>query len=199
MFSRDLGRVAVLVVVVCATGLLAGGVVAARLAFPASTEQLDRELRTGALERVADIPAAPGVSRRAVFVQRSGGLVCLWDAPSATALTRQGSCNLESDPLDGRELFVSFSYDGGTAISDVTDARLIGIASTDVARAQIELSDGSRRDVALTRARVGSADYRAFGYRMRPSDLRRGIELAAVVGLDAAGQEIDRQTIGFAE
>ncbi|MFO7571178.1 MAG: hypothetical protein R6W48_01070 [Gaiellaceae bacterium] len=199
MHRPDLRRTILFAVVVLAAGLLAGGVVAARFALPGSTDELDRALRVGALEKVSDIPAAPGTSRRAVFVQRSGGLVCLWDAPSATSLTRQGGCNLESDPLAGGELFVAFSFDGGPAIADVTDARLIGLASADVARVQVVMSDGSRRAAPVTRARIGSSEYRSFGYRIRPSDLRRAIGPTGVVALDASGREIDREETGFDE
>jgi hypothetical protein len=186
-----------LALVVAATGILAGGVVAARFASSGSADELDRALRAAPLERVAAIPAAPGAPSRSVFVQRAGGFVCLWDAPAAGSLTRQGSCNRESDPLAGREIFVSLSFDGGPAIEDVADARLIGLVSARVARVQVELSDGSTRDVALHRAKVGVHDLRAFGHRVRRSDLRQAVWPTAIVALDGAGREIDRQATGF--
>lgn len=183
--------------VVAAAGLFAGGVVAGHVGVSRSADELDLALRTEALERVTDVPAAQNAAKRSVFVQRAGGFVCLWDAPSATALIRQGGCNLESDPLGGGELFVSFSFDGGPDIAEVTDARLIGLVSRQIERVQIELSDGSRRDVSLTDTKIGAQGYRAFAYRVRRPDLRRELVPVAVVAIDATGKEIERQPAGF--
>jgi hypothetical protein len=52
--------------------------------------------------------------------------------------------------------------------------------------------------VSLRQAELGTYEFQAFGYRMRRSDLRLGLEPVAVVALDSAGSEIARQTTGFA-
>ena len=185
---------------VAAAGVLAGGVVGAQVEGPLS-EDVAASLRTAPLTKVADITAANGLEARGVFVQpAASGLLCLWDAPSATSLTRLGGCNRSSDPLGGKKMTISFSQDGGPALSDVKDARIIGLTSIDVAAVQVLMTDGTRRDVKLKRtpaiARVAGS-YLAFGYRLKQSDLRQAVGPAAVVALDATGQEIDRQQTGF--
>jgi hypothetical protein len=59
------------------------------------------------------------------------------------------------------------------------------------------MSDGTRREMRLWKARVGDDDFQAFGYRFKKADLRRGVAPTAVVALDAGGREIDRQPTGF--
>jgi hypothetical protein len=178
---------------------LAGGVVAAQLRSSAMPEGLDAEIRTAAMIRVADIAAGGGAPAHGVFVQRTpSGLLCLSDAPSPDSTDGGGGCNDATDPLGGRAMFISFAYDGGPALGDVRDARLIGLASSDAASIEVLMSDTSRRPVRTKAAEVGGREYRAFGYRFKKADLRRGIAPTAVVALDAEGREIDRQATGFA-
>ena len=180
-------------------GVVVGGVVAAEFREVVSPPQLQAAIDGEPLRRVADIPAEAGRSGRGVFLQpTSAGFLCLWDAPSATSPQRQGGCNPSSDPLGGRAVSISLAYDGGPSVAGVTDARLIGLAAPEVAEVQVVMSDTSRRRVRLEKAEVDSAEYMAFGYRFKKADLRRGIAPVAVVALDMAGQEIDRQPTGFA-
>ncbi len=152
--------------------------------------------------RVADFAGASDVPNRGVFVQAtSTGYLCLWDAPSASSRQRQGGCDRIDDPLGGRKLSASLSYDGGPEANQVSDARLIGLVAMDVASSQVLMSDGTRREIPLKRAAAvatAAGSFRAFGYRFRAIDLKRGIGPKAVLALDAAGKEIDRQTTGFA-
>lgn len=200
--KRVTRRSTVLVIGVIAGGIFTGGVVGAQFRA-APSEDLEASLRDDPLVQVADIPAAHGHGGRGVFVQpTSAGFLCLWDAPSATALSRQGGCNPADDPLGGNKLRVSFAYDGGPAIRDVKDARLIGLATIDVASIQLVMTDGTRRDVAMKRTPAVSGlqgSYRAFGYRLKPSDLRQGVGPTVVLALDSAGKEIERQPTGFVE
>lgn len=180
-----------------ATAILASSVVAGQFRSPDS-EAFHAGLATGEISRVADIAAGEGLPGRGVFVQTTDtGQLCLWDAPSAGSRQRQGGCNSADDPLGGHELSVSFAYDGGPAVSDVRDARLIGLVAERVAEVHVLMSDGSRRAMRLRDARIDGASYRAFGHRFTPGELRQGAEPAAVIALDAAGQEIDRQQTGF--
>jgi hypothetical protein len=192
-----------LVVVVVAGGTFAGGVVAAQFRAAATPEELEAALRNDPLVRVAEIPAEHGLAGRGVFVQpTSAGFLCLWDAPSANTLARQGGCNLADDPLAGRQLFVSLAYDGGPAVADIEDARVIGLASADVEAVQLLMSDRTRRDLPMKRSPAisgAAGTFRAFGYRIRTSDLKRGIGPVAVLAFDFRGKEIDRQPTGFAE
>jgi len=182
--------------------VLAGAVVGAQFQARPS-EEVRSSLRADELLKVADVSAAPGLAARGVFLQpTSAGFLCLWDAPSAASLARQGGCNPADDPLDGERMLISFAYEGGPAIRDVKDARLVGVASLDVATVEVVMSDGSRRDVVTKRtpALAGlTGSYRAFGYRLKTSDLKRGVGPTAVVALDGAGREIDRQVTGFVE
>lgn len=176
--------------------VLAGGVVAAELRRSATPEGLDAEIRDAEMLRVADIPAAEGAPARSVFVQKTaGGLLCLSDAAAGGG---GGGCNTAADPLGGRQMFMSFAYEGGPSVSDVKDARLIGLVSLGGAAVEVLMSDGTRRTVKLKAAKVDGRELRAFGYRFKRSDLRRDIAPTAVVALDAAGREIDRQATGFA-
>lgn len=180
-------------------GVLAGGIVAAQFRELATPEELDAALRDAPMVKVADIPGGRGLSGRGVFVQStSTGLLCLWDASSAATLARQGGCNSQDDPLGGQKLFVSFAYDGGPAPTDVTDARLIGLASMDVSAVDVLMSDGTRRKISLRRASIGADEYHAFGHRVNKADLRKGVTPTAVIALNEAGQEIDRQATGVA-
>ena len=198
MFGQRLPRSGLLgVLAVALAGVAAGAVLAARFDVLGDPASLDRALQDGELTKVADVPSATGAARRAVYVQRSGGLFCVWDAPSARALTRQGGCNPESDPFGDGELFVSFSYDGGPDPVDVSDARLVGVASEAVASTEVVMSDGAVLELALRPARAADLGLRAFAYRIGKADLRRGVGPVVVRALDAAGDEIDREQTGF--
>jgi hypothetical protein len=181
-----------------AAGVFAGGVVGAQSVPVDVASSLGDE----PLAKVADIPTEEGRGGRGVFVQPTDGFLCLWDAPSASSLTRQGGCNRSDDPLAGKKMMISFAYDGGPAVRDVRDARLIGLVSLDVAAIQVAMSDGSLRAVKLKHAGAISGAkgaFRAFGYRLKPSDYKRGVGPVAVVAFDAAGREIERQPTGFVD
>ena len=150
------------------------------------------------LVRVADIASAEGSPSKGVYVQLTRtGHVCVWEAPSATSRERGGGCNTADDPLNGRPLSFTLSYDGGPAIDDVKGATIFGLTSTDVARASVLMSDGSAREIRLRDVDVSGDDYRAFGFRFKKADLRKGIGPTAVVAIDEIGTEIDRQSTGI--
>lgn len=180
-----------------ATAILASSVVAGQVRGP-DPEAFHAGLATGEIARVADIAAGGGLPGRGVFVQVTDtGQLCLWDAPSASSQQRQGGCNSTEDPLGGSALSASLAYEGGPAVEDVQDARLIGLASRDVATVQLLMSDGTMRDVRLRSATLGSDEYRAFGYRFKKSDLRGGVGPTAVIARAATGDEIARQATGI--
>ena len=189
-----------LVVVLIAAAVFVGGVVGAQFNVPHG-EDFQASLETDVAVRVAGIPGQDGLPARSVLVQpTSAGFLCLWDAPSASAKARQGGCNPAEDPLAGRKLTISLAYDGGPAVGDVRDARLIGLASFDVASVQVLMTNGTRRTIPMQReAGVASeaGRFRAFGYRFPRSDFKRGIGPTAVIGLSASGIEIDRLTTGY--
>lgn len=178
--------------------ILAGGVVAGQFRGPEDPDRLEAALREAPMTRVADIAPANGLSGRGVFVQTTAtGLVCLWDMPTATSSGGQGGCNSADDPLGGRKLMISFAYDGGPAVADVRDARLIGLAAVDTAAVHVLMSDGTRRKLALRKTQAGTGAFLAFGHRISRGELRRNVTPTTVVALDEAGQEIDRQATGF--
>jgi hypothetical protein len=182
-------------------GVLAGGVIAAQLRGVDDPEGFLAAVRDDPVIRVADFAGAAEASNRGVFVQStSTGYLCLWDAPSASSRERQGGCDGIDDPLGGRKLSVSLSYDGGPEASRVSDARLIGLAAMDAASIQVLMTDGSRREIPMKRAAAvatQAGSFRAFGYRFRRADLRNGVGPTAVLALNRTGEEIDRQTTGF--
>jgi hypothetical protein len=183
--------------VVATASVFAGSVVAGQLRG-GDPSALSADLETGTMQRVADISADGGRPARGVYVQRtSAGLVCLWDAPSGESRMRQGGCNDAADPLAGKPLSASLSYDGGPSLATVRDARLIGLAAAKVAMVEVVFTDGSTRAVRLRDVVLDGRAFKAFGYRMKTSDLRRGVGPAAVVALDADEQEIARQTTGI--
>jgi hypothetical protein len=149
-------------------------------------------LAGGKKVEVARFPAVPGLADRSVFLEQSGGLVCLWDAVDASH-EGGGACNREDDPFGGTQMLVSLGWDGGPQLATVRNARLSGIVSDAVDRVYLELSDGSTRSIKLAR----SAPYRAFAYRIRQADARAVAEPVAVVALDPSGRAIDRQPTGF--
>lgn len=199
---RDTRLAVVALVVLVSTVILAGGIAAGRLAGFDDPDELTSAIGEGVVVRIADIEASGGQPGRGVFVQStSTGHLCLWDAPSASSPQRGGGCNYADDPLGGRALSASLSYEGGPGIRKVTDARLIGLVSEDVASVELLMSDGTRRSVPMRHnAAVGSpgGSFRVFGYRVRATDLRHGIGPTAVLALDVRGAEIDRQATGLA-
>ncbi|MGH3136123.1 MAG: hypothetical protein ACRDPV_06490 [Gaiellaceae bacterium] len=180
-----------------AAAILASSVVAGQFRG-ADPEAFHAGLATGEITRVADIAAGDGLPGRGVFVQTTDtGQFCLWDAPSASSQQRQGGCNSVDDPLGGSALSASLAYQGGPAVEDVQDARLIGLVSREVATVLVLMSDGTQREVRLRKAMLGSYEYRAFGYRFKKSDLRGGVGPTAVIARAAAGTEIARQSTGI--
>ena len=181
-----------------AVSVFAGTVIAGQFAREATQVRLQAAIEHDPLVEVATIDGGQGFTTRGVFAQStSAGFLCLWDATSKVSHDRMGQCNSADDPLAGRKMFIGFSYEGGPAVADVTDARVIGLVARDVASAQIVMSDGSRRAVALRQVPVSLGGFRAFGHRFSHGELRRGIAPTAVVALDAGGNEIDRQATGF--
>jgi hypothetical protein len=193
-------RLLVLIAGVVVGGIFVGGVVGGQFDVTPG-DDFQASLQDDASVRVAEIPGEDGLPARSVFVQPTAtGFLCLWDAASATAKSRQGGCNPADDPLAGRKLTISLAYDGGPAVGDVRDARLIGLASFEVSSVQVLMSDGTRRTIPMRReAAVASqvGRFRAFGYRFPRSDFRRGLGPRAVLALNAGGVEIDRLTTGF--
>lgn len=150
------------------------------------------------LVQVADIAAEEGAPGLGVYTQLTNtGHLCVWEARSATSRERGGGCNTVDDPLNGRPLSLTLSYDGGPATEDVRRATVFGLARGDVTSLRVLMSDGSWRAVKLKKAKVGSDEFKAFGYRFKKSDLKKGIGPIAVVALDASGAEIGRQTTGI--
>jgi hypothetical protein len=191
-------RIAVGVAALALAGILAGTVVAGRLVWLDDVERLDQAIASASAVKVAEIAAADGRSARGVFVQTtSTGHVCVSDAPLGAPLMGGGGCNPAADPLAGAPLSVSLAYEGGPAIDTVTDARVIGLASAETAAVGIVMSDGSFRTVRITKAKVGSDDLHAYGYRFKKRDLERGIGPTAIVAYDAAGGELGRQPTGI--
>lgn len=188
-------RWAVGVLGLLAAGALVSAVVAAQ--FDDGGE-LSAAIDEAPMSRVAEIAGADGAPKLGVYVQKtSTGHVCVWEARSAASRQRGGGCNTGDDPLNGRAVSFTLSYDGGPGIESVSGATVFGLASTEVAGASVAMSDGTVRQINLRPAKVGSADFRAFGYRFRKSDLKRGIGPVAIVAFDANGTEIDRQTTGI--
>jgi hypothetical protein len=176
-------------------GALASAVVASR--FDDGSE-LQAAIADAPLMRVADIEAADGVRALGVYVQvTESGHVCVWEAPSATSRERGGGCNPADDPLNGAVLSATLSYDGGPAVAAVRSASVFGLAAEGVARIGVAMSDGTARAVKLKKAKVGSDELRAFGYRFKNADLKRGVGPVAIVAFDASGQELGRQPTGF--
>jgi hypothetical protein len=194
MFRR---KVAVIVVAALVAAVVVGAV-GAGYDWSRSSSELEAAIVDASPTQVADVPAADGLPTRGVFAQvTSTGHFCLSDAPLDAPLRGGGGCNPLEDPLGGSDVSVSLAYEGGPAIETVRDARLIGLASSSVATVHVLMSDGSSRAVKLKTAKVGSDQYSAFGFRVKKSDLKKGIGPVAVIALDASGAEIARQTTGI--
>jgi hypothetical protein len=193
--KRRIGRWAALGSAVVLAGALAGGVVASR---SDDGSELIAAIEEAPLTRVADIEATEGAPARGVFLQRTKtGHLCVWEAPSTTSRERGGGCNSIDDPLNGSALSATLSYDGGPAISDVRSASIFGIAAVDVTRIRVLMRDGTLREVKLKKAKVGSDEFQAFGYRFKKADLKRGLGPSAIVAYDAGGNEVGRQPTGI--
>ena len=176
-------------------GALASSVVASRID---DGSELIAAIDEAPLTQVANIDAGDGAAELGVFVQTTEtGHLCVWEAPSATSRERGGGCNTADDPLNGSAISATLSYDGGPVISSVTTATLFGLAAAEVERAAVLMSDGGSRTIKLKRTRIGSDEFRAFGHRIRKSDLKKGIGPIAIVAFDANGVELGRQPTGI--
>jgi hypothetical protein len=194
--TLKLGSMVVLVVVV--VGALVLGAAVTAKDGPEAPVELQAAIESEPLTKVLDLPSADGAPARAMFVQpTSAGFVCVWDAPSATSRIRQGGCYHEDDPLAGHAVAATLAYDGGPGISGVKDARLVGFTAGETASVQVLMTDGSRRGMKLQKAKLGSDEFQAFGYRFKKADLEKGIGPVAIVALDADGTEIGRQPTGI--
>ncbi len=196
MFARRRrGRWIVGVVVAVIVAALASTVVASSFDDGSG---LTAAIEEAPLVQVADITAAEGAPPVGVYTQLTKtGHLCVWEAPSATSRERGGGCNSVDDPLNGRPMWFTLSYDGGPATVDVRRATVFGLALRDVGSLRILMSDGSWRAVRLKQTKVGTDEFKAFGYRFKTSDLKNGIGPIAVVAFDANGAEIGRQTTGI--
>ena len=191
-------RLVVLVLAVVLAGAIAGSVVAGRMVWLDDAASLGEQLSDAERVKLAEIPAAEGRPARGVFAQVTPtGYLCVSEAPLAAPLAGGGGCNPADDPRGGAAVTASLSFDGGPAVEDVEDARLIGLVAGNVASARILMSDGTHRAVRITKGKIGADEFRAFGYRFRRSDLRMGVGPTAVVAYDAAGVELGRQTTGI--
>jgi hypothetical protein len=192
--KRRIGRWTALGSAVVLAGVLASGVIASRID---DGSELIAAIGEAPLMRVADIEASEGAPARGVFVQLAKtGHLCVWEAPSATSAERGGGCNSIDDPLNGKALSATLSYDGGPAISDVRSASIFGLAAVDVSRLRVLMRDGTFREIKLKKAKVGSNEFQAFGYRLKKADLNRGGP-SAIVAYAAGGNEIGRQPTGI--
>jgi hypothetical protein len=197
--GRNSRWLAVTAGVIVSAGALAGGVIAGRLGWTDDAASLDAALAEAPAASLLEIPSADGLPARGVFAQVTAGHVCLSDAPLDSPLMGGGGCNPADDPLGGQAFSASLAYDGGPAVQDVKDARIVGLTSLDVASMRVLMSDGTSRQIKLKKAKVGSDEFRAYGHRFKKVDLRRGVGPTAVVAFDAAGNEIDRQATGIGE
>ena len=194
--NRRRGALVVALVTV-ASAVLATGVIAGQFQS-VDPPSFHEALSTGEITQVADVQTEDGFPGRGVFAQITNtGQLCIWEAVSATSGSRGGGCNSIDDPLNGRALSATLSYDGGPAIGDVTSATVFGLAAPGAARVSVLMSDGSARVVKLKKAKVGSDEFRAFGYRFKRADLKKGVGPIAIVALDANGVELGRQPTGI--
>ena len=190
-------RLAILVGAVLVGGLVAAAVVTAR-GGPTASDALELAIASEPLVKVTDLPSADGVEARGLFIQRTSvGYLCVWDAPNEKSKLRQGQCNPTDDLFGDRAVFASLAYEGGPAIEAVKDARLVGVVPAGAAGVAVLMSHASRRELKLKRLSGGTSDIRAFGYRFKKADLKRGIGPTAIVAYDAAGNELGRQPTGI--
>jgi hypothetical protein len=196
--SRRHRRIAIVGAVAVLAGTVAGATVAGSFVWSENAERLDSALVDATPVQVAEIPADTGLPARGVFAQlTSTGHLCISDAPVDSPLTGGGGCNSAEDPLGGKAISASLAYEGGPATTEVKDARMIGLAESEVATVRILMSDGTFRSVKLKKAKVGADEFKAFGYRFKKADLRKGIGPTAIVAFDASGAELGRQPTGI--
>ena len=195
MFASRRRRWLVALVVVVVVGAVASAVVASSFDDGSS---LTAAIDEAPLTRVADIAADDGGPALGVYAQLTDtGHLCVWEAPFATSRQRGGGCNTVDDPLNGRPVSFTLSYDGGPATVDVRNATLFGLALDEVASVRVLMSDGSWQAVKLRRAKVGADEFKAFGVRLKTAVLKKGTEPTAVVAFDASGVELGRQATGI--
>jgi hypothetical protein len=195
---RLLGRAWVVGAVLVTAGIVTGAVIASRFEWSDNVVRLDAALMEAQPVQLADIPAADGLPERGVFAQVTAtGHFCLSDAPLGSPRMGGGGCNPADDPLGGSSISASLAYDGGPGIKAVTDARVIGLVSAEATSVRVIMSDGTSRTTKLRKAKLGSEEFEAFGYRFRKSDLRKGIGPIAIVAFDGDGSEIGRQETGI--
>jgi hypothetical protein len=195
-------RFLIMVAAACGLLLVVAGVAGAffRGGTPPSRPP-DSGSPSGRRVTVAHFASAEGRPDRQVVVERTpDGYVCLWDSPDENTQHALGGCNDAGDPLGGHKLFASMTYDGGPDLATVRDPRLSGLTAADVDHVVLAMSDGSTRLVRLSRTStraVAGADYGSFAYRIHEADVRKGVTPVAVLAVDAAGHELDRQTTGI--
>lgn len=197
---EKLRRSIVVVAIALASGVLVGSVIAAQRGgdAPPDVDSLQAAIAAEQMTKVADIAGSEGSSARGVYVQElDTGHLCVWDAPSASSRERQGGCNSIDEPLGGSAVSATLAYDGGPAIEGVRDARLTGLAASNVASVVVLMSDGSERTLHLKKAKFITGDFFAFGYRFKKADLRKGVGPIAVIARDASGTELARQSTGI--
>ena len=195
MFASRRRRWLVALVVVVVVGAVASAVVASSFDDGSS---LTAAIDGAPLTRVADIAADDGGPALGVYTQLTDtGHLCVWEAPFATSRQRGGGCNTVDDPLNGRPVSFTLSYDGGPATVDVRNATLFGLALDEVASVRVLMSDGSWQAVKLRKAKVGADEFKVFGVRLKTAALKKGIEPTAVVAFDASGVELGRQATGI--
>jgi hypothetical protein len=195
-------RSIVVLAVALVGGVLVGSVIAAQRGGDSALDvaSLQAAIATEPMTKVADVAGSDDSSARGVYVQEldtGQGHLCVWDAPSAASRERQGGCNSIDEPLGGSAVSANLAYDGGPAIEGVRDARLTGLAASNVASVVVLMSDGSQRSVHLKKAKLKAGDFFAFGYRFKKADLRKGVGPIAVIAQDAYGGEIARQPTGI--
>ena len=195
MFASRRRRWLVALVVVVVVGAVARAVVASSFDDGSS---LTAAIDEAPLTRVADIAADDGGPALGVYTQLTDtGHLCVWEAPFATSRQRGGGCNTADDPLNGRPVAFTLSYDGGPATVDVRNATLFGLALDEVASVRVLMTDGSWQAVKLRQAKVGADEFKAFGVRLKAAVLKKGTEPTAVVAFDASGVELGRQATGI--
>ncbi len=196
--NRKRRTVTVAALAVVLAGVAVSAVVAGRVAMVDEAARLDHELAEATANKLADIPSSDGLPARALYAQvTASGLLCLTDAPIESPTMGGGGCNPVDDPLGGSAISASLAYDGGPAVSDVRDGRISGLAVAETAALRVLMSDGTFRAVKLKKAKVGSDEFQAFGYRFRKADLKKGIGPVAIVAYDGDGNEIGRQPTGI--
>ena len=195
-----LHRSTVILAVALAGGVLVGSVIAAQRGDDAAPDvnSLQAAIAAEPLTKVADIAGSEESGARGVYIQElDTGHLCVWDSPSTSSRERQGGCNPIDEPLGGSALSANLAYEGGPSIEGVRDARLSGLAASNVAAVVVLMSDGSERVLQLKKAKSSVSDFFAFGYRFKKADLRKGVGPIAVIARDSDGAEIGRQTTGI--